>query len=296
VVQGLTEFVPISSTAHLRIVPALAGWDDPGAAFSAVIQIGTLVAVLAYFWRDVVRIAAAMLADLRRGRLATTHDAQLGWMIAVGTLPIIACGLAFQDAIETTLRSLYVVSAALIVLAVLLAIAELAVRRRSAAGIDGRDVSQLNWRDAVVVGLAQAAALVPGTSRSGATIFGGLASGLTREAAARFSFLLSIPSILAAGLYQLIDARHELLASQSQIVNLVTAVVVSGVVGYATIHWLLGFLRTHSTFVFIAYRLLLAGVLVALVISGRVPAEDTRVAGVEPWMASPQAEVEPGAR
>ena len=274
VVQGLTEFLPISSTAHLRIVPALLGWQDPGAAFSAVIQIGTLAAVLAYFWRDVVRILSAMVADLRRGKLATSHDAMLGWMIAVGTLPIVVCGLAFKDAIETTLRSLYVVSFALIGLALLLALVELLVRRRIAAGDPGRDVGELTWRDAIVVGFAQAAALVPGTSRSGATIFGGLCCGLSREAAARFSFLLSIPSILMAGLYQLVDARAELLASQSQVLNLVVALVVSAVVGYATIPWLLGFLRTHSTFVFIVYRLLLAGVLLGLLTTGRLAAED----------------------
>jgi undecaprenyl-diphosphatase len=270
VVQGLTEFLPISSTAHLRIVPALLGWRDPGAAFSAVIQIGTLVAVLAYFWRDVIRILSAMVADLRRGKLATTHDAMLGWMIAAGTVPIVVCGLAFKDAIETTLRSLYVVSAALAGVAILLGLVELLVRRRIAAGDPGRDVNELTWRDAMVVGFAQAAALVPGTSRSGATILGGLCSGLSREAAARFSFLLSIPSILMAGLYQLVDAREELLSSQSQVVNLVVALVVSAVVGYATIPWLLGFLRTHSTFVFIVYRLLLAGTLVGLIWAGKL--------------------------
>src|SRR3972149_2843929 len=204
VVQGLTEFQPISSTAHLRIVPALVGWSDPGAAFSAVIQIGTLAAVLTYFWRDVLRIISAMLADLGRGKLATTHDAQLGWMIAVGTLPIIACGLLFKDQIETPLRSLYVVSAALIALALLLAVVELVVRRRIAEGERGRDVGELTWRDAIVVGFAQAAALIPGTSRSGATIFGGLTCGLSREAAARYSFLLSIPSVFAAGQSQFI--------------------------------------------------------------------------------------------
>ena len=215
-----------------------------------------------------------MLADLGRGKLATTHDAQLGWMIVAGTLPIIACGLWFKDAIETSLRSLYVVSAALAALSVLLALVELVVRRRIAEGDVGRDVGELTWRDAIVVGFAQAAALIPGTSRSGATIFGGLCCGLSREAAARYSFLLSIPSILAAGLYQLIDARAELLASHSQVVNLVAALVVSAVVGYATIPWLLGFLRTHSTFVFIAYRLLLAGVLLALLTTGRLSPND----------------------
>lgn len=278
VVQGLTEFLPISSTAHLRVVPALVGWGDPGAAFSAVIQIGTLAAVLSYFWRDVVRILAAMFADVSRGRLATTHDAQLGWMIAVGTLPIIVCGLAFKHEIETTLRSLYVVSAALVVLAVLLAGIELVVRRRIAAGEPGRDVELLTWRDAIIVGFAQAAALVPGVSRSGATIFGGLTSGLSREAAARYSFLLSIPSVFAAGAYQLVKARHELLASQDQVVNLVAALLVSAAVGYATIPWLLGFLRTHSTFVFIAYRLLLAGVLMGLIAAGRLAPVDSATA------------------
>jgi undecaprenyl-diphosphatase len=270
IVQGLTEFLPISSTAHLRIVPALLGWKDPGAAFTAVIQIGTLVAVLTYFWRDVVRIITAMLADLRRGKLATTHDAQLGWMIAVGTLPIIVCGLLFKSAIKTTLRSLWVMSAALAVVAVLLAIAEWFVRRRQAAGIEGRDVEQVTWRDAIVVGLAQACALVPGTSRSGATILGGLSCGLSREAAARFSFLLSIPSILAAGLYEVVEAREELFQTRGDALQLIVALVVTAVVGYATIPWLLGFLRKNSMFVFIVYRLLLAGLLVVLLMNGRI--------------------------
>src|SRR5687768_7213220 len=155
IVQGLTEFIPISSTAHLRIIPALLGWKDPGAALSAVIQIGTLVAVLWYFWRDVVRILAAMVADLRRGKLATTHDARLGWMIAVGTLPIIICGVAFREQIKTTLRSLYVMSAALAGVAVLLALAEWVIRRRSELGIQGRDVNQVGWIDSIVIGFAQ---------------------------------------------------------------------------------------------------------------------------------------------
>jgi undecaprenyl-diphosphatase len=270
VVQGLTEFIPISSTAHLRIVPALFGWADPGAAFSAVIQIGTLVAVLWYFWRDVARILAAMVADLRRGRLATTHDAQLGWMIVVGTLPIIVCGLAFQTYIETTMRSLYVMSAALAGVAALLAVAEWRARARQEAGIAGRDVERITWPDAILVGFAQAAALVPGTSRSGATILGGLWRGLTREAAARFSFLLSIPSVFAAGVFQLVEARQELLASSTEVAKLSVALVVTAVVGYATIPWLLAFLRRRTTTVFIVYRLLLAALLVYLLVSGRI--------------------------
>lgn len=272
VVQGLTEFLPISSTAHLKIVPALLGWKDPGAAFSAVIQIGTLLAVLTYFWRDVVRIAAAMLADLRGGKFASTRDAQMGWMIVVGTLPIIVCGLAFKEHIETSFRSLYVISAALACVAVLLAIAEMVVARRQAAGIAGRDMDQVTWRDAIIVGLMQAAALVPGTSRSGATILGGLASGLSRETAARFSFLLSIPSILAAGVFQLVESRSVLFAGPRETAALVVGLVVTTAVGYATIPWLLAFLRTHSTFVFIVYRLLLAGLILALLAGGKLSA------------------------
>jgi undecaprenyl-diphosphatase len=270
VVQGLTEFIPISSTAHLRIVPALLGWEDPGAAISAVIQIGTLVAVLWYFWRDILRILAAMLADMRRGQLATTNDARLGWMIGLGTLPIIVCGVAFKEHIETTLRSLYVMSAALAGVAVLLAIAEWWIERRKAGGVADGDVQDVRWPDAIIVGLAQAAALVPGTSRSGATILGGLCCGLTRESAARFSFLLSIPSILAAGIFQLIDARAELLKSSGDAAKLAVALVVTAIVGYATIPWLLAYLRKRTMFVFIVYRLALAVLLVWLLATGRI--------------------------
>ena len=270
IVQGLTEFVPISSTAHLRIVPALLGWDDPGAALSAVIQIGTLVAVLWYFWRDVVRILGAMLADVASGNLSGTHDTRMGWMIAVGTLPIIVCGVAFKEHIETTLRSLYVISAALAGVAALLALAEWAVARRRAGGVEGRDIDQINWTDAIVVGIAQAAALVPGTSRSGATILGGLSCGMKREAAARFSFLLSIPSVLAAGVFELLQAREELLSSTSDVGKLLVALVVTAVVGYATIPWLLAFWRKRSTLVFVVYRLALAGLILWLLASGQL--------------------------
>jgi undecaprenyl-diphosphatase len=270
IVQGLTEFIPISSTAHLRIVPALFGWSDPGAALSAVIQIGTLVAVLWYFWRDVVRILVAIIDDLRRGKFATTQDARLGWMIAVGTLPIIACGLVFKDYIKTTLRSLYIMSAALAGVAVLLALAEWVVARRRVAGSEGRNVDQVGWRDAIVVGFAQAAALVPGTSRSGATILGGLGCGLTREAAARFSFLLSIPAVFAAGVFELVEARGQLLATSTDAAKLIVALVVTAVVGYATIPWLLAYLRRRTTLVFIVYRLALAALLLVLLSSGRI--------------------------
>jgi undecaprenyl-diphosphatase len=225
-----------------------------------------------YFWRDVVRILRAMIASLAAGKLAATPDARLGWMIALGTLPIIICGVAFKDYIETTLRSLYVMSAALAGVAVLLAIAEWWIARGRSHGMEGREVNDVGVRDAVIVGFAQAAALVPGTSRSGATILGGLCCGLTREEAARFSFLLSIPSILAAGLFQLIDAREELLSSTADAAKLGVALVVTAVVGYATIPWLLAYLRKRTTFVFIVYRLLLAALLLWLLAYGRIAA------------------------
>ena len=270
IVQGLTEFLPISSSAHLRIVPALVGWDDPGAAFTAVIQIGTLVAVLAYFRHDIVRIGWAWTRGLIERRPLAEFDAQLGWMIIVGTVPIVVCGLAFKDAIETTLRSLYVVATALIVLAALLAVAEWAVRRRVAARRQPKQLADITWSDVVTTGVAQAMALVPGSSRSGVTITAGLFVGMSRETAARFSFLLSLPSVLAAGVYQLYAARSELFGSTQDVAALVVATVAALVSGYAAIAWLLYYLRTHTTYLFIVYRLLLGGLLFYLLADGRV--------------------------
>jgi undecaprenyl-diphosphatase len=272
IVQGLTEFIPISSTAHLRIVPALVGWPDPGAAFTAVLQIGTLAAVLWYFWRDVVRILRAMIADLRRGWWPTSQDAQMGWMIAIGTIPIIVAGLLFRHQIKSTFRSLYVMSAALAGVAVLLAVAEWWLRRREAAGVHGREVEQVRWSDAIVVGCAQACALVPGTSRSGSTILGGIFCGMTREAAARFSFLLSIPSIFAAAVLEIVEEREALLGSSQDAAKLLVALVIAGIVGYLSIPWLLGYLRSRTMAVFIVYRLLLAALLLWLLFSGRIAA------------------------
>jgi undecaprenyl-diphosphatase len=256
IVQGLTEFLPVSSTAHLRIVPALLGWNDPGAAFTAVIQLGTLVAVLAYFARDIVAITRATLAG----------KSQMGWMIVVGTIPVVVLGLLFKHHIESTLRSLYVIAAAMIGLALLLALAEWFEKRRQA----WRGMEQVGWLDAIVVGCAQAVALIPGSSRSGCTITGALFVGLNRETAARFSFLLSLPAVFAAGIFELIKARHELLATQEHVHDLLAATVVSFVVGYASIGFLLGYLKKHTTWLFIAYRLVLGVALFALLSAGRL--------------------------
>jgi undecaprenyl-diphosphatase len=270
IVQGLTEFLPISSSAHLRIVPALLGWEDPGAAFTAVIQIGTLVAVLAYFRRDIVRIGRAWTLGMLAARPLGTLDARLGWMIIAGTVPIVVCGLAFKDSIETTLRSLYVVATALIVLALLLAIAEMLVWRRARSGRPQKHLADVTWTDALATGAAQALALVPGSSRSGVTITAGLFVGMSRESAARFSFLLSLPSVLAAGLFELYGARDELLGSQQDVAALVVATVAALASGYGAIAFLLYYLRTHTTYVFVAYRLLLGGLIFYLLAAGRV--------------------------
>ena len=261
IVQGLTEFLPISSTAHLRIVPALAGWPDPGAAFTAVIQIGTLAAVLAYFRDDIRRIARAWILGILRRRPIEELDARMGWMMILATVPIVVCGLLFQKQIEHELRSLYVIATALIALGLVLALAEALVRRRAREGIPQKRLEDVDWTDAVVTGLAQAVALVPGSSRSGVTITACLFRGLARDSAARFSFLLSLPAVLAAGLYQLVKARGELFSTADDATALVVSTVVSGIVGYLSIAFLLRYLKTHSTFVFIVYRLVLGGLI-----------------------------------
>ncbi len=270
VVQGLTEFLPISSTAHLRIIPALFGWDDPGAAFTAVIQLGTLVAVLLYFSRDIISITGGVVSGLRRSKPLETSEARMGWMIVAGTVPVVILGLLFKKHIETTLRSLYVIAGAMIALAVVLMIAEWLVRWRQRHGHALREMNNLGWADAIVVGCAQCVALIPGSSRSGCTITGGLFMGLSRETAARFSFLLSLPAVFAAGIFELIKARHELLATQEHVHDLVIATVVSFVVGYASIAFLLGYLKKHTTWLFIIYRLALGALLLALLHAGKL--------------------------
>jgi undecaprenyl-diphosphatase len=258
IVQGLTEFLPISSTAHLRIVPSLLGWPDPGAAFTAVIQLGTLGAVLVYFARDIVSITRDTL----------TARSQMGWIIAVGTLPVVVLGLAFKHHIEHNWRSLYIIAGAMIGMAIVLAIAEALEKRRARL----RDMTEVGWRDGIVVGFFQAIALIPGSSRSGSTIAGGLFLGLQRATAARFSFLLSLPAVFAAGIFELLHARHELLATPEHVHDLIAATVVSFVVGYASIEFLLGYLKKHTTWLFIIYRLALGALLYALLFSGKLPA------------------------
>jgi undecaprenyl-diphosphatase len=259
VVQGLTEFLPISSTAHLRIVPALLGWEDPGAAYSAVIQLGTVAAVLAYFRTDIVKLTLAFVRGLRERAPLATEDSRLAWLVGLGTVPILAIGFLFKAAIKTSLRSLYVISASLIVLAVILFIVERVASHR-------RTIAQMTLRDGVLIGLWQALALIPGSSRSGTTITGGLALGLRREDAARFSFLLSIPATTAAGLVELKDLFQA--TERPDVLMVVVGTSVSFLVGLAAISGLLRYVRTNSMLAFVIYRVVLGVALLGLLKAG----------------------------
>ena len=258
VVQGLTEFLPISSTAHLRIVPAFAGWEDPGAAFTAVTQLGTMAAVLLYFRRDLARIASAWARSLLDPAVRRTPDARLGWYIALGTIPIGVFGFAFQHQIERGARSLTLIAVALIVLGLALLGAELVARRE-------REIDGLRLRDGIIIGLAQALALVPGVSRSGATITAGLLLGLERAAAARYSFLLSVPAVVLSGLFELGDIGGP---GGASVPATAVATLLAFAVGYASIAFLLRFLVTHTTAVFVAYRVGLGVLVLALAGAG----------------------------
>ncbi|HSB69498.1 MAG TPA: undecaprenyl-diphosphatase UppP [Candidatus Methylomirabilis sp.] len=259
-VQGLTEFLPISSIAHLRVVPALLGWLDPGAAFSAVIQLGTLAAVLIYFAGDLRAMAAAAVQGIRLGRPLGSQEARLAWFILLGTLPIGFCGIAFKRHIEGEWRSLYVIAASLIVLGLLLWIAERTAAFR-------RGIPEIGWWDSQLIGLAQALALIPGASRSGTTLAAAMFSGLTREAAARYSFLLGIPAIGAAGLFELRELLQHGLRG-ADLGSLLIGILTSAVSGYLAIDLLLRYLRTRTTLVFVWYRLGLGVLLLVLLALG----------------------------
>jgi len=259
-VQGLTEFLPISSTAHLSLAGRLFfGGHDPGAAFSAVIQMGTNLAVLIYFWRDLVRIVKRWALSLAGKVPRSDPDARLGWFVILGSIPIGVIGFLFQDQISTGLRNLWVTVAMLAGVGVILWIAD-----RYAATHSAKTMENLTLPDAIVFGLAQTCALIPGVSRSGATVAGGLFLGYTREAAARYSFLLSLPAIWASGLYQLKDIGGDSVAWGPTIL----ATAIAFVVGYAVIAWLLRYISTHDFRPFVLYRWLLALVVAGLLVGG----------------------------
>jgi undecaprenyl-diphosphatase len=262
IVQGLTEFLPISSTAHLRIVPAFFGWADPGAAFTAVVQLGTMAAVLLFFWRDLWRIVSTWVRALYQPEPRGTLDARLGWYLVYGTVPIAILGLVFKDQIETGARDLRIIGWVLILFGVALWLVDRAFPQR-------KTIADLNLRDGVLYGLAQALALIPGVSRSGATITAGRALGYTREDAARFSFLLSVPAVVLSGLFELRKIGGE--GGTSWGPTIVATVVAFGV-GYVSIAWLLRWLTSHSMLVFAVYRVALGVIVLALVYGGHLAA------------------------
>jgi len=259
IVQGLTEFLPISSTAHLRIVPALAGWPDPGAPFTAVVQLGTMLAIVVYFWRELLQVTLAWFRGLVDASVRGSLEYKLGWYLIIATIPVGVLGLIFSDQIETGARNLWLIAGAMIGLGLVLALAERVGSRK-------RVEEEITTTDAVVVGTAQALALVPGVSRSGSTITAGLFRGLTREAAARFSFLLSVPAVVLSGAYEAVNPG----AGKSQGAGLTgLAVLFAFVVGIASIHWLMKWLAHHSTSIFIYYRIAL-GILLLVLLSTNV--------------------------
>ncbi|GAB3995043.1 undecaprenyl-diphosphate phosphatase [Nocardioides marmoraquaticus] len=257
--QGLTEFLPISSSAHLRIFPEWFGWGDPGAAFTAVIQIGTELAVLIYFRNDIWRIATTWLKSLVKPEFRGHLDARMGWYVILGSLPIVVLGVLLKDVIERDFRNLWIVASMLIVLGVVLGVADRTARQE-------RGVEQIGVRHALLMGGAQALALVPGVSRSGATISMGLFLGMKREAATRFAFLLAIPAVVGAGIFTLPD-----IGSGDNAYGwgpTVVATVVSFVVGYAAIAWLLRYVSQNSYLPFVVYRIALGLLTFALLGAG----------------------------
>ena len=272
IVQGLTEFIPISSTAHLVIasrVMSLTLTPAQLTASIAVIQLGTLIAVLIYFAGDIWNISLAFVRDHlalvsggRKSGARLSHEAVLGWLVIIGSIPVAVVGLLFKKQIEGTFtKNLWVIATMMVVIAVLLAIAELVGRKQ-------RTMEDLSLKDALAMGFAQCLALIPGSSRSGSTIMGGLFVGEARETAARFSFLLSIPAIAASGLLELKEAVHKL--PHGSLTTLAVGTLVSGIVGYASIWFLLRYLKTHTTGVFIGYRLIVGGAILIMLLSGRI--------------------------
>jgi undecaprenyl-diphosphatase len=275
VVQGLTEFLPISSTAHLLLARKLLGHEHPEDAFTVVIQLGTLFAVFVYFRADIARMLAGLWADIRAFRIASTPDSRLGWLIVLGTVPAVLAGFTLKKWLKDNFTQPLPIAIVSIGFALLMLASEWWSARRTRLGLQAKGEADLTWRESLWVGLWQACALMPGGSRSGTTITGGLFAGLARATAARFSFLLSLPVILGAGLKELLDEYKKLrdpnpnesaslFASGDDVTALIVGTVVSAVVGYLSIAFLMRFLQFHTMTVFVVYRLLLAATILAL--------------------------------
>lgn len=270
IVQGLTEFLPISSTGHLTLAGKFMGLINPDepykwTSFIAVIQLGTMLAVILYFWKDIIDIVKAFLKEnllSRKKFREQTLNSRLGWFVIIGTLPVVVIGLGFKDFIEGAFtKNLYVISMSLIVLGIILAIAD-------RTGSYKKDITKISWLDALIIGIAQALALIPGSSRSGTTITAGLFLGLNRETAARFSFLMSIPAVLASGVLELKESLDYINFADS--INLFAATLSAAVVGYISIEFLLRFLKKNTTFIFVYYRIILGLLILSLILSNTI--------------------------
>ncbi len=278
--QGLTEFLPVSSTAHMAVAPQLLGWRDPGAAFSAIAQLGPIVAIIAYFRADLARYLNGVLRTKSPFNLpANDVDARLGWFVILGTIPLALFGVLLEKKIDTTFRSLSVIGWSLILLALVLWWAERTGKRN-------RSLEKLSFPQSQVIGWAQVLALVPGASRSGVTITAGLFQGLDRESAARFSFLLSIPAITLAGLYKSFKVlRQTHLGAEAGPYFL--AAIVAGVFAYVVVRWFLGYMKEHNTSVFIVYRIALGLLVLFLLHTGRIHTPVRAEAGTAPVAIAP---------
>ena len=269
IIQGLTEFLPISSTGHLTLAGKFMGLisdknPQQWTAFIAVIQLGTMLAILVYFWKDLFHIITDFLRDNLKNRKKFSEqssNSRMGWLIIIGTIPVVIIGLSFKQIIEGTLtKNLYVIAGSLIVLAIILAIAEKTAKFK-------KDINDITVFDSIIIGIAQAFALIPGSSRSGTTITGGLFVGLKRDVAARFSFLLSIPAVFASGMLELYESLKFLTSDMT--INLIVSTIVSGIIGYLAIDFLLKFLKKNTTFVFVYYRILL-GLLILILLYANI--------------------------
>ncbi|XTZ16805.1 undecaprenyl-diphosphate phosphatase [Micromonospora echinospora] len=267
IVQGLTEFLPVSSSGHLRITSAIFFERDAGASFTAVTQLGTEAAVLLYFAKDIWRITKVWLIGIRDKSVRSSLDYRMGWYVIVGSIPIGAFGFLFKDQIQTAARNLWLVATTLIVFAFVLAFAEYWGRQT-------RTLENFRMKDGVVMGLAQAMALIPGVSRSGGTLTAGLFLNLTREAAARYSFLLAIPAVVMSGVFSLGDVFEPAAAGTSvpSVAQMVVATVIAFAIGYAAIAWLLRYVAHHTLYVFVLYRVALGTLVLALLMTGTISA------------------------
>ncbi len=269
IVQGLTEFLPISSSAHLRIVSALAGWGDPGAAFTAVTQIGTEIAVVIYFWKDITRIIAAWFKSLPAMKWPSDPDARMGWLVILGSMPVVILGLLLEGPIDDVFRDLRLIAFTMIFFALVLGWADKYSRT-------DRELTDLTVRHGIIYGFAQAMALIPGVSRSGGTITAGRFLGYSREAATRYAFLLALPAVFGSGVYKLKDIGGA--DGGTGWGPTIVATIIAFVVGYAVIAWLMRYLKTKSYAPFVVYRVCLGVLLLILIFSGALDPESGYVA------------------